>query len=263
MPSPWKGGWWRLGDIVRYELASHRSLLATAAARKSGILESRNRLCTDEVERGRTEPPFYFVLPPKQHDRGALPDLVALLREHGIEMRLLTRNVEVGGTVLDEGSAVIPLAQPYRAFVKEVMEDQRFPVRHYVPGGDVIRPYDITSWSLPRHRGLKSREIDVRAPQLEAALGDLPEEYSARMNTSEPPKDFAALAWPTGDNASHAVAWAALADGLDVRRLTTPMSVGETTLAAGSFVVSGKQSVLKTLSEEAAGRGAVGYHRLP
>jgi len=31
MPMPWEGGWWRLGDIVQYEVVSVRSILKTAA----------------------------------------------------------------------------------------------------------------------------------------------------------------------------------------------------------------------------------------
>jgi hypothetical protein len=59
------------------------------------------------------------------------------------------------------GDIVVPLAQPYRAFIKEVMESQKYPVRHYTTGGDMIRPYDITSWSLPLHKGVDAVEINT------------------------------------------------------------------------------------------------------
>ncbi len=251
MPSPWQGGWWRLGDIVEYELSSMRSILATAASLDTEILRSRNDLCREEVTRGQTEAPYYYVLPGEQTDRGALPELVDLLRRHGVVVRKLTARVEIDGMVFPAGAVVVPLAQPYRAFVKEMMEDQKFPVRHYVPDGEVIRPYDITSWSLPRHRGLVCHEINTRSEDLEAALGELPTDYSAFSDTSALPQDFSALAWPAGDNDSFTVAWTAMRKGLDVHRLSEPWNDGERSLDAGSFVVSGGQSALRSLAEGA------------
>ena len=55
------------------------------------------------------------------------------------------------------------------------MEHQSYPVRHYTPEGDVIRPYDVTSWSLPLHRGLTSLELEVRSAALEERLEAMPE----------------------------------------------------------------------------------------
>ncbi len=252
MPAPWPGGWWRLSDIVRYELSTMRSILSTAAIHDADILRSRNVLCAEEVARGRTEPPFYYVLPIEQLDRGALPKLVALLREHGVQLRQLTERIEVAGMVLPEGAIVIPLAQPYRPFVKEVMEDQRFPVRHYMPGGEIIRPYDITSWSLPRHRGLVCHEIKTRSADLEAALIDLPKGWSALTDAPKLPSTFAALAWPAGDNASHVVAWDAMEHGLKLQRLTADFAAKDSVLTAGSFVISGPDAELRALARDAA-----------
>jgi len=68
MPDPWPGGWWRLGDIVAYELASWRGIIATASMLREDILGFRNDACREEVERGRTQPPFYYVIPHEQHE---------------------------------------------------------------------------------------------------------------------------------------------------------------------------------------------------
>ncbi|HYU35942.1 MAG TPA: M14 family metallopeptidase, partial [Thermoanaerobaculia bacterium] len=37
-PSPWPGGWWRLRDIVEYELIATRSFLESAAGNREGLL---------------------------------------------------------------------------------------------------------------------------------------------------------------------------------------------------------------------------------
>ena len=87
---------------------------------------------------------------------------------------------------------VIPLAQPFRAFIKEVMETQVFPERHYTPGGELIKPYDITSWSLPLHRYVTSNEIDIRSQELESSLSLIEGEYKPDPGWSVEPRHGAA-----------------------------------------------------------------------
>ncbi len=233
MPDPWPGGWWRLGDIVDYELESMRSILATASRNRSEILLFRNRMCRAEVERGRTDAPAYYVFPPEQHDAGAVARLAALLSEHGVEVRRLTEDARIGDTLLPAASLVVPLAQPYRAFVKEVLEDQRYPVRHYTPGGEIIRPYDITSWSLPRHLGLRRIVVDEWSRDLDSRLGP----YIEAKRAVALADGLWGAAWPSSDLAGFRAAFAALGAGLDVARTRSATTVGDRDLPAGSFVV--------------------------
>ncbi len=247
MPEPWPGGWWRLGDIVQYELVSMRSILTTAARQREEILRSRNDLCRSEVERGRSEPPFYFVLPSEQWDRGALPALVDLLVEHGVEVARLTDRVVFEGAVYDEGDVVVPLAQPFRAFVKEVMEPQRYPVRHYTPGGDMIEPYDITSWSLPLHSGVRSTQLDTRSEELERHLEPLRRGWPEPRPAAGLPADTWGAVYPANDNESFRAAFAALGRGLEVGRLAETVDRDGLTLARGSFVIRGRRDALDDL----------------
>jgi hypothetical protein len=249
MPAPWPGGWWHLGDIVRYELTSMHSLLKTAARHREDLLRFRNELCRIEVDMGRSEAPFYFVMPRQQHDRSVLGEAVATLQEHGVELYQLSEPVELDGRGFAAGDVVVPLAQPFRAFVKEVLEHQRYPVRHYTPGGEIIRPYDITSWSIPLHWGLESHQIDTRSDELESKLVAL-----AGGELIEDPADGTlddawGLALPATDNASFRAVFAALDDGLKVARLTELTSVGETELPEGSFLVTGDRNQLRDLLE--------------
>ena len=71
----------------------------------------------------------------------------------------LAADAEVDGRRFRQGDVVVSLDQPYRAFIKEVLEVQQYPVRRYTPGGQMIRPYDVTSWSLPLHLGLAMHEV--------------------------------------------------------------------------------------------------------
>ncbi len=237
MPDPWPGGRWRLGDIVAYELSSMHSILATASAHRAEILRFRNDLCRKEVDKGRTEAPYYWAFPPDQTDRGALADLVALLEEHGVAAARLTQDVVVAGRALPAGAVVVPLAQPYRAFIKEVLERQRYPERHYTPGGELIRPYDITSWSLPLHWGLETVRLDVRSEALEARLEPVTAGSLRGPAPTVPEAGFSALAYPPGDDASYEVAFAALTAGLQVERTAAVTVVDGVQLPAGTFLL--------------------------
>ncbi|MCP4896546.1 MAG: hypothetical protein GY906_06175 [bacterium] len=238
MPEPWPGGWWRLGDIVEYELSSLHSILATSARHREAILTHRNTMCRVNVELGKTEAPYYFVLPKKQKDRSEWQHIAELLQQHGVQVKQLAERAEIKGQVFEAGDMVVPLSQPYRTFVKEVLEDQRFPLRHYTPGGEAIRPYDITSWSLPLHYGVTSHQIDHRCPNFEAKF----EDWSPESATFTLPDEVWAVAFPPTDNATYAAVFQAFEDKVPVMRLTEKVELDDNKLKAGSFVFRVKGS---------------------
>lgn len=237
MLDPWPGGRWALGDIVEYELSSMASILATASRHRHEILRFRNDLCRKEVEKGRSQAPYYFVLPGEQRDPGELRALVRLLQEHGVEVRRLQEDTVAGEHHLRAGDFVVPLAQPYRPFVVEMLEPQEYPERHYTPGGELIRPYDITSWSLPLHMGVRAIRVDTRSTALEGRLAPLADsDLGARF---DPPGASALVSLPADSNRSYRVVFEALRQDIPVRRLTAPVRTadGEVSLAAGSFLI--------------------------
>ncbi|MBT8386263.1 MAG: hypothetical protein KJO12_02535, partial [Ignavibacteria bacterium] len=235
MPEPWAGGWWRLSDIVEYEIVSTISILETAAANRQGILKYRNDLCKKEVERGKTKAPYYYILPIQQHDKSEFIELVNLLDEHGVEVYFLKNDVEINNRVFGDGDVVIPLAQPFRPFIKEVMEKQKYPVRHYTPDGEIIKPYDITSWSLPLHRGVTAVEINEK---VSIPLSDLEKITTPFTMKMEPRFDPAAFLFSANNNESYKAAFIGIADGLNVERLTEQVEFNEDVIPAGSFLIS-------------------------
>ncbi len=251
MLAPWPGGRWGLDDIVAYELSSMRSILATASRHRDAILRFRNDLCRKEVVKGRSEAPYYFVMPLAQHDPSELAALVDLLREHGVELHRLGGEVAVERLLLREGDIVVRMAQPYRPFIKEVLEAQRYPERHYTPDGELIRPYDITSWSLPLHMGVDTVQVDLRSAALEELLEPLPE--GAFRVEVEVPDDAWGIAYPAASNGSYRAAFAAFAAGLEVSRITAALEIPGGSLPAGSFVITGGRrgaTALRALADE-------------
>ncbi len=234
MPQPWEGGWWKLSDIVDYEISSTNSLLKTASMHKESVLNFRNELSVREVEKGKTEPPYYYIMPAQQGDASELVHLVNLLKEHGVKVYQTSDELLLDNKVLAEGSVVVPLAQPFRAFIKEVMEVQEFPARHYTPGGEMIRPYDITSWSLPLHFGVQSWEVNTRFSELESSLEELDAPLTLRSGSDQ--KSMALF--PAGNNESYKSAFRALELGLAVERLTNVTEIDGKKIAKGSFLIT-------------------------
>jgi hypothetical protein len=104
---PWEGGWWRLGDIVDYEITSTESILKTASLYREDILQFRNDICREMVETGKTEAPFYYIFPNSQHDVGELVNMVALLKEHGVEVYKLGKDMIIEDIAYHSGGGPI------------------------------------------------------------------------------------------------------------------------------------------------------------
>jgi len=234
MPDPWEGGWWRLSDLMKYEISSTKAYLETASIHKNEILKFRNDLCKKEVEKGKNEPPYFYVFPKDQHDQSELVHLVNLLNEHGINVYELNKNIIVDQTAFNKGDIIIPLAQPFRAFIKEMLESQIFPARHYTPGGEMIKPYDITSWSLPLHKGVKVFEINQKKALFENSyqLVDTP------YNLFEPSnKEFNAVLLTANHNNSYQAVFAALKNGNKVEQILENYEQNGIKAPKGSFIV--------------------------
>ena len=236
MPDPWPGGWWRLSDMVAYEQVSLRSLLHQAAMNREDLLRFRNELCRREVEKGRTQAPYAFILPARQRDRGELAALVNLLTEHGVRVYRLRAELRVGRQTFAAGDLIIPLAQPYRAFIKEVMERQRYPERHYTPGGEVIEPYDITSWSLPLQRDLEAVTLEIPALPPPDQLDPVDEPFV--LDPPSPwPDPLWGFAFTPAENDHYRPVFKALQLGLAVQRLQSPAKIPGGVLPPGTFLI--------------------------
>jgi hypothetical protein len=234
MPLPWEGGWWKLSDIVEYELASFYSLIKTAAIHKKEILRLRNDICQIEVKKGKTEPPYYYVLPSEQHDRGEMVKLINLLDEHGINIYKISDSFTLNNTLLNENDFIVPLAQPFRAFLIEVMEKQTFPVRHYTPGGEIMKPYDITSWSLPLHMGVKVIKINTYSEELNKSL--IKPEFPLKNNISFP-DNYSAVIFPSQFNDSYLAIFKLLNQQIKVERIAEDIDIEGNNIRAGSFII--------------------------
>jgi hypothetical protein len=123
--SPWKGGWWRLGDAVRYMIGSSMAVLDTAAKNREELLYDRYRAGRDVVARFTKDPPYAYVIPREQRDSQTASILVEKLMIDGIEMHQASRDFAAGN--VKEGDWVVLMDQPFAALVKELFDVQKYP----------------------------------------------------------------------------------------------------------------------------------------
>ena len=141
-PNPWKGGWWRMRDIMDYERIASDALLELAATYREDLL--RNLVTRARAAIAHAAPRDAYRIPKDQRDWPTAQHLAWLMNEHNVEMRQAAN-----------GDYWIPLAQPYSKFIIEMMEPQRYPEVRLQPGRDILRPYDVATWTLPLQMGVK------------------------------------------------------------------------------------------------------------
>ncbi len=99
------------------------------------------------VEKGRSEPPFAWVIPARQRRKADAADAVNDLRHQGLEFQRATRDFTAGDVHVQAGDYIVRADQPYRT-----LADMYFSLQNYAIGNP--RPYDDTGWTFGLMRDL-------------------------------------------------------------------------------------------------------------
>jgi hypothetical protein len=242
-PNPWKGGWWRLSDLVHYDLQATLSVLNTAVRQKNELLYNTYQIARENIARGESEAPYAFVVPRQQHDPTVAERFIQTLLKSNIRIFQLTHPARVGDTMLDKRSFVVPLAQPYRAFVKNIFENQRYPDIRKNLKAEPELPYDMAGWTLPVGMGIKT--IAVNEP-LKALMEPV---TPAQFRENPFPEELAEyIILDSRHNHSFRAAFELLGKGKTVYR-----NSGHPDFSPGSFLVRKSESldILKSIHREA------------
>ena len=160
-PNPWPGGTWRLRDIVDYDLIAMRGLLNAASHYKDTLLLNFYTMGRRAIARGASEGPFAYLIRPEQHDTAAAAKLVSLLADGGVDVMQAQEPFKAGPVVYDAGTVIVPMAQPFRAYAKSLLEVQHYPVKRSSPQAPPDRPYDVAGWTLPIQMGVRVDQVDA------------------------------------------------------------------------------------------------------
>ena len=230
-PEPWRGGWWRLRDIVEYELDAAWGLFTLAARYRDRFVRNHLALSEKALRLGREEPPFAWLVPPGQVDPHAAAHMLEILRLDGIEVHRASAPFVADGTQYPVGTYVLLAEQPFRPHLKDMMERQVLPERRKYKGGPPEAPYDSAGWTLPVQMGVRTVEVVSR---FEVALEPV---YQVKADTVVPEADRSVTSFITRrrGNSDYAAVNALLHDGFEV----SVLSEEHKGYPAGSIVVSG------------------------
>lgn len=244
-PQPWRGGKWSLRDIVDYELIATMGLLESSAGLRSQLLESLYIVGKRQIELGTKGDPYAVIVPAVQPDRPTAVKMLQTLEYAGIEVHQAQEPFTADDVVYPAGTYVLLMSQPFRAYVKDMLEPQTYPAAALANSS--YSPYDITGWSLGMQMGVET--VFVRNP-FEARLKRLNRIKLPSGSLSGHGHDYVISHEP--NNSIRAVN-RLLKLGYDVTWVSHPLSLGRRQYGPGAIVVRGGNDlrpVMTRITEE-------------
>ncbi len=160
---PFEEGWWRLRDIIDYEKTATYAILSFSANNREKILWTFYSANKKSIEKGLNEPPFAYLIDlDSQHDPNSAVELVRRLQIAGVDVYKAKKSFTVKNVNFSSNTLIIPLAQPCRGYIKDLMEVQNYPDIRLYPDGPPKRPYDVTAWTLPLQMGVDVFELNEK-----------------------------------------------------------------------------------------------------
>lgn len=243
-PDPWPGGWWRLQDLVDYELTLSLSLIKTAYFHKEDFLYNSYKMCKASIENGKNGNPFAFVIPKKQFDYPTALRLLDILMFGGVEIHQAKDDFVAEGKLFPAGSFVVLMSQPYRPYAQALIEKQKYPDLRQYPDGPPIPPYDNAGWTLPLQMGVNCERIEN---PFETELERL--EQVPYLAISVPAEAAPYILLDSRQNASYAVTFSLLNQGAEVFRSEACVEIKDIKLAPGSFIIKNTPQIQKALPD--------------
>jgi hypothetical protein len=151
---PWMGGKWGVRDAIEYMLTADFAILDLAASRAPEFLFKAWELAQANMDAGRKTQPWGYA--------------VASDQENATEMlrRLMLAGIEVHRA---GDRFVLPAAQPFRAYLIDLMEPQKYP-------NTGRPPYDVAGWTMWMNMGVKVDRLEKPPAGKLDRVTDLPEQ---------------------------------------------------------------------------------------
>lgn len=158
-PDPWPGGWWRLRDIVDYEKIAGYGLLKFAARYHDVLQENYIKMGIDAIEKGKTEPPFAWLISQDQKDPHNTWEMLDRIHATNVDIHFATEGFVADGIKYPEGTFILYCSQPYRPYIMDLMENQQYPDKPLYYGGPDESPSApnqtyISGWTFPLQMGI-------------------------------------------------------------------------------------------------------------
>jgi hypothetical protein len=157
---PWLGGKWGTRDAVDYMLTADFAILELAAARSEHFLYKAWEMAQAAREAGSKGKPYAYIVPPDQWDSAVALDMLRRLQLGGIRAHRATASFRAAGKEFAAGSHVLLAGQPFRAYLVDLLEPQKYPQLRTGESGPTKRPYDVAGWTLTMSMGVNTVRLD-------------------------------------------------------------------------------------------------------
>ncbi|HZQ92379.1 MAG TPA: M14 family metallopeptidase, partial [Terriglobales bacterium] len=172
---PWRGGRWSVRNAIDYMLTADYAILTHAAMRRSDFLLKAWQMARAEIDEGNRGNPYAYVVSPKQWDQPTALEFLERLAASGVAVERARAAFQAGGKSYPEGTFVLRAGQPFRPYLMDLVEPQKYPELRTGTGGPTKRPYDIAGWTLSMQMGVVlDRIVDRFEADLEP-LARIPE----------------------------------------------------------------------------------------
>jgi hypothetical protein len=272
LPLPIEPGPWHFKQSVDYSQTANRAVLDYASRNGEHLLYNMWRMGMNHIERGSQDhwtvlpfeiddaaeaipnrgdrddfdrllwdpadrDPRGFILPSDQPDLQTARKFVNTLLMNGVEVHRASRDFQVAGNSYPSGSFVVRSDQAFRAHVLDMFEPQQHPNDFAYPGAPPTAPYDNAGWTLALQMGVEFDRIldDFDGPfeRIDAfALDPEPATLAGASSASGYLVDGRA-------NDGFVLVNRALAEGVQVYKLTDATTAAGTDFPAGSFYFEG------------------------
>jgi hypothetical protein len=157
---PWLGGRWGVREAIDYMLTADMAILDLAASRSDAFLLKAWEMARASIETGRRGSPFAYIVPAEQWDSWSAEEMLRRLLATGVQIHRATAAFEAAGKSYAAGSYVLRAAQPFRAYLVDLLEPQKYPDIRDGATGPPRRPYDVAGWTLRMSMGVEVDRVD-------------------------------------------------------------------------------------------------------
>jgi len=232
-PNPWKGGWWRVRDIVEQQNIATIAALDIAARNRTTVLRNAYLKSSRQIERGKQDKTKAYVIPAEQHDKLTMYKMVNVLLGQGIQVDRIDAPFVHEGRTYGAGSFVVSNAQPKRGVIRWLLGQTNYPDNTYTRNrdGSPIGPYDMSTDNIAEYMGVRVDAVSTPvAVQMMRQSEDIEPSGTANSGSAGYVIDGRLSDSFTAVN----LAWNA---GIEVQRIDALTRVGSVTLRPGDFVI--------------------------
>ncbi|MBS1875213.1 MAG: hypothetical protein JSU00_18520 [Acidobacteria bacterium] len=183
---PWMGGKWGVRQAIDYMLTADYAILDLASTRRAHFLHKSWEMAHANLQ-PHAKGPWAYVIPQDQWDTLSAKAMLWRLQYAGVQARRAAAPFDADGKTYRAGTVVLPAEQPFRGYLLDLMEPQRYPDMRSSPTGPQKRPYDVAGWTLPMQMGVQVVRLDKPA---KVVLEDNPIDVSAAPSTNHRDNGF-------------------------------------------------------------------------